>query len=67
MLARRCARLGLDVIDPKPGEPVVAGLHLIEEYAPGEPGIIQECLEWGFRTGSRVIRPAKVAAGKPEN
>lgn len=67
MLARRCSRLGLDAIDPKPGEPVVAGLHLIEDYAPGEPGVVQECLEWGFRAGSRVIRPAKVCAGKPEH
>ncbi len=63
--ARRCARNGLDVIDPKPGDPVVAGLHVIEEFSDAEPGVVSECLVWGFRTGSRVIRPAKVAAGKP--
>lgn len=65
-LLRAVQPLGLDVIEPKPGDPFDEGLHRIvgEETKPGaDASRIQALRRSGYRIGSDVIRHADVITG----
>lgn len=65
-LLRAVQPLGLDVIEPKPGDPFDEGLHRIvgEETKPGaDASRIQALRRSGYRIGSDVLRHADVVTG----
>lgn len=61
---RHVQRVGLDTINPDPGDEYVPGLHTIEETAVAsneqEVGTISRVIRPGFRRGEVVIRHAKI-------
>jgi len=65
-LIRAVKALGLDAIDPKPGDPFDDVLHKIEgeNRAPGaDLALVHQVVRTGFRVGSEVIRPCEVIVG----
>lgn len=65
-LLRAVQPLGLDVIEPKPGDPFDDELHRIvgEHNGPGaDPSRVYSLRRSGYRIGSEVLRPAEVITG----
>lgn len=63
-LVRTLRSLGLDVIDPGPGEPFDDRMHRAAETGPATDDTPAEhvlaCLQPGYRRGENILRPAEV-------
>ncbi len=63
-IVRTLARFGLNVIQPKPGEPFDPLRHeaVMQAAAEGiEPNHVAQCFQTGYALGDRTLRPAKVS------
>lgn len=62
-LDRSMRGVGLERIDPKPGEPFDDRLCEAKYFEAGSAlpqGVVASCLRWGFRFGHQVLKPAQV-------
>lgn len=54
-------KLGLEKINPAPGEKADHDLHAVLMTAEGEPGTVVQVLEPGWKLGDTIIIPAKIS------